>query len=112
MKKQKSDQIIQKDAKLLGKRSKSEQFNEDKNEEQLSMMSLCRSPEAGRPLFVHMDTLSCCISGCIACAYKIVVQPHLQKENSGGPYAPNVRPELCLRKMNIDAKNGDIQESR
>lgn len=79
----------------------------EKNQEQassedkvVSYRNMCRSEEAGKPLYIHLDTLTCCNSGCVACAYKIVVQPYL-RELSGSSnqtcFHDNVRPELCLR---------------
>ena len=58
-------------------------------------METCRVVcPAGKPLLVHADTVTCVLSGCIACAYKLVVKP------VGGDFrefALNVRPEECLR---------------
>ena len=64
--------------------------------EDQNYMKQCRSFEGGKPLYVHKDTLACAEQGCIACCYKIVVQPYLSGKNQTD-FKPNVRPEQCLR---------------
>ena len=106
---------------LLGqKRQRCESRDGDK------LMDLCRSQEGGKRLYVHAETLTCCLSGCVACAYKIVVQPHgcedaINSGGSGSPkgsdkttrqYLPNVRPEECLRKISLNSPYSALGSSR
>ena len=80
-----------KEAKIELKRQKTRDLHNDK-----SFRSLCRSPlEYDKPLYMHKDTVECFVSGCIACAYKLIVSP--PANNDSIKYAANIRPEECLR---------------
>ena len=47
-------------------------------------------------LFCYPDVMACTLSGCIPCAYKLVVQPSIKHEQ-GSRFRPNRRPEECIR---------------
>lgn len=55
----------------------------------------------GNALFIHKETLSCGLDGCIACLYKLSPNGKLGSLE----FPPNVRPELCPRATMNQSRN-------
>ncbi|EKX55459.1 hypothetical protein GUITHDRAFT_99236 [Guillardia theta CCMP2712] len=78
-----------------GKKQKHARVEEEEEEEIRSYRFTCRRCEDDR-LFCYPEVMACTLSGCIPCAYKLVVQPFIKHEQ-GSRFRPNRRPEECIR---------------